>query len=167
MEVLVNHKIHSKDLEIMLSSLSVNIQIRRFDCICCYLLHFRICISIKAIFSSTSFLDVSLKFWVAKFISFLVFSVLWKVFLNSIVCKMNSGWATSKVVFKACSSQVTLLIPIASDYTIQAADHHIMSYIEFPSVVKKRSVKICLNDVGFMVSIWVLLFSFYYCFDFF
>lgn len=46
------------------------------------------------------------------------------------------------------SSNVTLLIPVGSSYTIKIGDQHIMSYVEFPLVIEKRPINIHLDDVA-------------------
>ncbi len=41
---------------------------------------------------------------------------------------------------EACCANVPLFVPVASDDSVDAGDHHVMSDIEFPSIVQKWSV---------------------------
>ena len=64
-------------------------------------------------------------------------------------------------------SYVALVIPISSCYSIKISYQHIVSNIEFPFIVKKRSIYIHLDYVGFLTLYQLLLFLFTYSFSLF
>lgn len=62
------------------------------------------------------------------------------------------------IEFIGGSSDVTLAKPISTHDSVQSADHHIVSYIEFSVLVEKRFFNILLDDVSLLSSVRVLLF---------
>lgn len=53
-----------------------------------------------------------------------------------------------KLKLKAACSDVSLLIPISFQLTVEPAEEHIAANIEFTAIVEKWSVNIFLDDKG-------------------
>lgn len=105
--------------------------------------------------------QVLLEISITELIAFLILPILRQILLNRIIRQMYSCCVCFQTELKTRRSDVPLLIPIATYYSIYACDHHVMPNIEFPSAVKKWAVKIGLHDVGFWIAVGVFLFGFY------
>ena len=64
--------------------------------------------------------------------------------------------------FLAAGSYVPLLIPVASNHSIDAANEHIAPNIEFPSKIEERAVYVQLNDVSLSLAVIVCLLRLHY-----
>lgn len=53
----------------------------------------------------------------------------------------------------ARSAHVALTVPICPNSAMDAADYHVVSYVEFPASVKKRAFDVFLEDEGFLLAV--------------
>jgi hypothetical protein len=105
--------------------------------------------------------QVLLEISITELIAFLILPILGQILLNRIISQMYSCCVCFQTELKTSCSDVPLLIPIATYYSIYACDHHVMPNVEFSAAIKKWAVKIGLHDVGFWIAVSVFLFGFY------
>jgi len=93
------------------------------------------------------------------------------MFLDSVISKMYHRVIDFlKIKFMRTSSNVSFLIPISSENTINTCNHHITSYIKFSTIIKKRIININLDYVCFVITICMFFFirnNFFYFRNFF
>lgn len=90
---------------------------------------------------------VSLELKVAHFISRLKFTVVFRLFLNSIVGEMNE--LILKVVdveLSARGAQVSLFVKVCFVITVDACDHCIRADVKLTAVYKQRIIDVLLHD---------------------
>ena len=51
------------------------------------------------------------------------------------------------------SANIALAVPICAKSAMNAADYHIVSYVEFPSSVKERTLDVFLQDEGLLFAV--------------
>ncbi len=97
-------------------------------------------------------IKITLEISIGQFITWLEFSIIFVIFLDSIVCQMNES--ISKVfhieLFASCSN-VTILIPISFHTPIDWCDQNVSSDIKFSLLIQKRN-DVLLNDVSSRLS---------------
>jgi len=70
---------------------------------------------------------------------------------------VNCSIIVDKRVFAGGGSDVAVFVPISFDIPIYASYHHVMTKIEFASVVEERPLDVGLDDVGSIGPISILL----------
>lgn len=106
-----------------------------------------------------SLIKVSLEVCVSNFVSRLILPIKLGFFLNGVVRQMyNLVRKIVKIIFLAACPNIAFFIPISFYYSIDTCYKYIMPKIKFSTVVEKR-FQILLNDVSFLLSIFMNLSS--------
>lgn len=171
LEILVNHNIQPKYFKVIHFSFRIDEVVCSMNHIGRYFSDLRMNRIEKVdlfllVFRWVFFLNVFIKLLVWQFVSFLILSVVFAVFLNCVISQVNHWWVVVQVVFVRSSSNVSQLAKIPSDFAIYWADHDIMSNIKLTPFVKQRSIKILLNEKCLKTSIGMSLLLFYNGFNF-
>jgi len=122
-----------------------------------YFFHFRQYFISEIVLPVTQSVQVVLKLRVGQFVGRLVFAIVRKMFLYGIICQMYLWIEAMDIEVIRWGSDVSLFVPIASSYSIEIGDKHVMSDIELPIIVEKGSVDIHLHDVCFLGLFCLLL----------
>lgn len=120
--VLIDHNINTEDLKIVLSSMRINEWKRCMNYIGAYLLQLWKNM-IKKPFLWIYFNHILIQLLIWQLIRFLIFTILRKILLNSIVSQMNSRLIIIQWIWIWCSSNVSLLIKVATNFTLDWCDH--------------------------------------------
>ena len=107
----------------------------------------------KEPFPWTILLDILINLLIGEFVPLLIFTVIRLVFLNRIICQMNSLKIRIYLVLWWRCSDATVSVPISFSVPIYASYQEIVSDIYFPSFVKKWFLYVFLDDVGLEGSI--------------
>lgn len=105
-----------------------------------------------------------MKLIIADFVAFLIFTVIWHIFLDCVIGKMNFSLIRREVVLRRRGSDISFTIPIPFQYSIYTCYHHIMPEIKFSLVIEKWLLYIRLHNISSFWPICILLFSFDNCF---
>ena len=91
--------------------------------------------------------------------------ILRKPLLDCIVSEMDFRLKVCNVELVGWSSDVSLLVPVGSSYSVEVGDHHVMSDVEFAVVVEEGAVYVHLHDVSSLgllrLSAWLVLWPIY------
>lgn len=118
-----------------------------FSSICSHLPHLWEYGTFKIIFLGTgSHIQVSLKLLIGKFVVRLIFTVFRIVFLDCVICQVNFWLKNVNIKLIGWCTNVSLFIPISSHDSKKVSYQHIMSYIKFSIVVKKRPIYVTLDN---------------------
>lgn len=132
-------------LEIAWSYLESN----AFHCVGGYLLHSGQNLSGEGVFFlGVNSIQVTLKFPVRKFVGWLIPPIVVAIFLHCIVGQVNLPFEVMNIELIAARPDVTLGIPVASDHSVEVADHHVMPNVELPTVVQHWPIDVQLQNIG-------------------
>lgn len=102
---------------------------------------------------------------IADFVAFLIFTIIWHIFLDCVIGKMNFPLIRREIVLRRRGSNITFPIPIPFQYSIDTSYHHIMPEIKFPLVIEKWFLYVGLHNISSFWPICILLLSFDNCFN--
>lgn len=109
-------------------------------------------------------IKISLKISKRQFISWLIFSIIFMILLDRIVCEMNEFVIKIfHIKLLRCSSQITILIPISFLISIDTCQNDICSDIKLSFLVKERH-NVLLDDMGSRSTQFVYFLLLYYFF---
>ncbi len=80
---------------------------------------------------------------------------------------MNRAAIVSERVFVGGCSNISFLVPVALDESVDTGDHNVVSEIEFSFTIEKRSLYVRLYNMCFICAIVISFFLFELRLDFF
>ena len=75
---------------------------------------------------------------------------------------MNFSFEVENIELVRSGPNVSFLVPIGLEDSVQLTNHHVMPYIEFPSFVEKRSIYVQLHYESFFSPVIMLALAFHY-----
>lgn len=93
---------------------------------------------------------------IGYFVGWLKAAVERRELLHCVVSQVDFPFKVEDVELVGGSPDVTLLVPVCLEDSIELADHHIMANVKLPLLVEKRTVDVELNYKGFLRSVLVL-----------
>lgn len=141
LEGRVNHEIQAKNFKIISLSSRVNEASTRSNGVTCNLPKKRIdvCLEVARSTVSRQGINVSLQFRIIQFVAWLKLAVSRRMLLNGIIGEMYKRIGdTVQAPKRAWGSNVTVLVPIASQLAIVYCEQHINPDIKLTTIVKQR-----------------------------
>lgn len=161
--VLIDHYINSKYLKVILSSMRIDKRKRCINNISPNLLQLWKNM-IKKPFLWIYFNHILIQLLIWQLIRFLKFTILGKIFLNSIISQMNSWLIIIQGIWIRSSSNISLLIKVPAYFTLDWCDHQVVTEIEFSILIEEWLLDVGLDDVGSEAAVVVYFFVFYVVF---
>lgn len=147
----------------MLISLGRQLHKRTFDCIQTNSFHFGQYLFLEiVIFLGIRCIQIFLKLSIANFVCRFIPPVERSVLLNCIISEMDFSFEVEYIELVRSGPNVSFLIPICFEDSVQLTYHHVMSNIEFPSFVEKRSIYVQLHYESFFSPVIMLALAFHY-----
>jgi len=159
LEIAINHEIQPKYLKIIELVVGAHLGVDTPNGVFPYLLHLWQNFIFEIVLPISESVQVVLKLGIRQFVCRLVLAIIWKVLLNRIIGQMDLRIKVVNVEVVRRGSNVALFVPVGSGYSIEVGDKHVVSDIELPFVVKKRSVNVHLDYICLFILFDLLLFG--------